>query len=147
MSDESIVAIVTGLFTLLGTIFMGYISLQTAKLNRKQEAAAVEVKKVATKLDTVTNETKQQLDQISETGNKTHQLVNSGSLHALGLYVRVLRRLAESADATDEDRSLLAENEAEFKKRSAEQVKLAEATARQQQELTDAAVGRHTKGN
>lgn len=109
MSDAVQISLIGGVVSVLITVFGSLMSFQIAKLNKKAdeakqgvqevairaEAARVEVKAVAVKLDSTTGHTQVKLDALKAVADTTHRLVNSQAIALAKLYATSTRRVAE----------------------------------------------------
>ncbi len=110
MDNTVALALVTGMLTLLGTVFSGVMTYLMAKLSFQQTLAAAAARDVAVVLKDTTAVYTDKLNAIAETGNQVHTLVNSNMAIQLRINAAVTRRLANlTGDPEDERAAKVAE--------------------------------------
>lgn len=77
MSDSVVLGIATGVISLLGTVFTGYMAYALAKLNKK------------------TQEQDKNIKEVIRTGDAVHTLVNSAMTQQLKIAAVALKRVAD----------------------------------------------------
>lgn len=73
ISDQVAIQIVTGVVSLLGTVFTGVMAYLMAKLNKKADAAAIETEVVKTELVKTQNITEDKLNKIVDVSSQAQE--------------------------------------------------------------------------
>ncbi len=106
VSDDVILGVVTAVLAFLGTALTAVMTYLMAKLNKKQDEAAVKVSAVAEKAEEVKTELVKstaafgvKLDDIAKVGEMTHNLCNSAMLEQKRLLAVTSRSKADATKA------------------------------------------------
>ena len=92
MSDT--VLVFTALFSLIGTMFTGYMAYLVLKLNKKTDEVSVHTQDVKSALSTSQLETTGKLIEIAKVSEATHILVNDVHRASLRMNVELATRIA-----------------------------------------------------